>query len=44
MSHLTAVLPAAISETGTTSGGEAALFWVLAPIMVLAALGLQLAR
>ncbi|MFS0701484.1 NADH-quinone oxidoreductase subunit J [Cellulomonas sp. 179-A 4D5 NHS] len=44
MSHLTAVLPAAITDAGTTSGGEAALFWVLAPIMVLAALGLLFAR
>ncbi|GEA86368.1 NADH-quinone oxidoreductase subunit J [Cellulomonas cellasea] len=44
MSHLTAVLPAAITDAGTTSGGEATLFWVLAPIMVLAALGLLFAR
>ncbi len=44
MSHLTAVLPAAITDAGTTSGGEAVLFWVLAPIMVLAALGLLFAR
>ncbi len=33
-----------IGETGVTSGGEEVLFWVLAPIMVLAALGLVFAR
>ncbi len=41
---LPAVLPAALEETGRTSTGEAVLFWVLAPIMVLAALGLLFAR
>ncbi|HEY8720472.1 NADH-quinone oxidoreductase subunit J [Pengzhenrongella sp.] len=34
----------ALSDAGKTSTGEAALFWVLAPIMVLAALGLLFAR
>lgn len=34
----------ALSETGTASGGESFLFWVLAPIMVLAALGLLFIR
>jgi NADH-quinone oxidoreductase subunit J len=48
-SALIAALPAAavhasLSSTGTTSGGEAALFWCLAPIMVLAAFGLIFAR
>jgi NADH-quinone oxidoreductase subunit J len=40
----TGALGAAVAETGRTSTGEAALFWVLAPIMVLAALGLLFAR
>lgn len=33
-----------LAETGSTSTGEAVLFWVLAPIMVLSALGLLFAR
>ncbi|MCL3863212.1 NADH-quinone oxidoreductase subunit J [Actinotalea sp. K2] len=33
-----------LAETGRTSAGEALLFWCLAPIMVLAALGLVFAR
>ena len=39
-----AALTSSLTETGRTSGGEAALFWTLAPIMVLAALGLLFAR
>jgi len=35
---------AALTDAGRTSSGEAVLFWVLAPIMVLAALGLLFAR
>ena len=34
----------AAADAGRTSSGEAALFWVLAPIMVLAALGLLVSR
>jgi NADH-quinone oxidoreductase subunit J len=34
----------ALTDGGKTSTGEAALFWVLAPLMVLAALGLVFAR
>lgn len=37
-------LPTALAETGVTSTGEAVFFWVLAPLMVLAALGLLFAR
>ncbi len=33
-----------IAETGRTSNGEEVLFWFLAPVMVLAALGLVFAR
>jgi NADH-quinone oxidoreductase subunit J len=33
-----------LQETGVTSTGEAALFWVLAPVMVVSALGLLFAR
>src|SRR5690625_6986700 len=36
--------PMALAETGVTSTGEAVFFWVLAPVMVLAALGLLFAR
>ncbi|MFH5822021.1 NADH-quinone oxidoreductase subunit J [Georgenia sp. AZ-5] len=39
-----AVLPLTLAETGTVSDGETALFWVLAPIMVVGALGLLFAR
>lgn len=38
------VAPAYLTETGEIAGGEVALFWILAPIMVLAALGLIFAR
>ena len=41
---MTGLVTAALSGTGETSTGEAALFWVLAPVMVLAALGLLFAR
>lgn len=34
----------AVGETGRTSSGEEVLFWCLAPVMVLAALGLVFAR
>lgn len=37
-------VPAALAETGRVSSGETVLFWVLAPIMVIAALGLVFAR
>ncbi len=39
-----AQLATGLAETGRTSTGEAVLFWVLAPVMVLAALGLIFAR
>lgn len=38
------VLAASLSESGRASGGEAVLFWCLAPIMVLASLGLLFSR
>lgn len=38
------VAPALLTETGSIGGGEVVLFWILAPIMVLAALGLLFAR
>lgn len=38
------LLPAALSEAGTVSTGEAVLFWIIAPLMVLGALGLLVAR
>jgi len=41
---LASALGASLTDAGRTSGGEAALFWVLGPVMVLAALGLLLAR
>ena len=41
---LPALVPAALTPSGTVSSGETVLFWVLAPIMVLAALGLLFAR
>ncbi|WP_024286889.1 NADH-quinone oxidoreductase subunit J [Cellulomonas sp. KRMCY2] len=41
---LLAGLAATIAETGETSNSEAVLFWFLAPVMVLAALGLLFAR
>ena len=47
MTGMVAVLPTLVTElaeTGRTSTGEQVLFWVLAPIMVLAALGLVFAR
>lgn len=47
MSGLLTVLPAAagaLTEAGRTSTAEAVLFWTLGPLMVLAALGLLLAR
>lgn len=37
-------LATSLAEQGTTSTGEAVLFWVIGPIMVLAALGLLFAR
>src|SRR5690606_25321665 len=37
-------LVTALTEAGTTSSGEATLFWVLAPLMVLGALGLLFSR
>lgn len=48
MSAMTAALAgpvvASLSSTGATSTGEAVLFWVLAPVMVISALGLLFAR
>lgn len=44
LSSAVSVAPAALAETGSTSTAEAVLFWVLAPVMVLAALGLLFAR
>ncbi len=44
MTAVTGALATSLTESGQTSGGEAALFWVLAPLMVLAALGLLVAR
>ncbi|WP_081861596.1 NADH-quinone oxidoreductase subunit J [Cellulomonas sp. HZM] len=41
---LPTALPAAVDTAGRASTGEAVLFWVLAPIMVIAALGLLFAR
>lgn len=41
---MSALLPATLSETGLVSSGEAVLFWVLAPLMVIGALGLLFAR
>lgn len=37
-------VPASLTDAGTTTTGEAVLFWVLAPIMVLGALSLLWAR
>ncbi|GAA4418165.1 NADH-quinone oxidoreductase subunit J [Georgenia halophila] len=37
-------MPAAVAQTVTVSTGETVLFWVLAPIMVLGALGLLFSR
>lgn len=37
-------LPTALAETGVTSTGEAVFFWILAPLMVIASLGLLFAR
>lgn len=37
-------LSTSVATTGTTSAGEATLFWALGPIMVIAALGLLFAR
>lgn len=44
LAQLPALMPAAELAGGKTSTGEAALFWVLGPVMVLAALGLLFAR
>lgn len=46
MLHASAAFAAAagIAETGATTTGEQVLFWLLAPIMVIAALGLIFAR
>ena len=39
-----AAVATGLAETGRTSGGEATLFWFIAPVMVIAALGLLFAR
>src|SRR5690625_7858933 len=38
------VAPALLTETGEVGGGEVGLFWILAPLMVLAGLGLLFVR
>ena len=38
------MLPMSLAETGMTSTGEAVFFWIVAPLAVLAALGLVFAR
>src|SRR5690625_7811029 len=38
------VAPALLTETGEVGGGEVVLFWILARLMVLAALGLLFVR
>ncbi len=38
------MLPTTLAETGVTSSGEALFFWIVAPLAVLAALGLIFAR
>lgn len=44
MSALATALPAVLTDAGDASSWEAALFWVLGPIMVIAACGLLFAR
>ncbi len=44
MSPTLAGLAQSLTDAGRTSTGEATLFWVLAPLMVLAALGLLVSR
>ncbi|WP_051274896.1 NADH-quinone oxidoreductase subunit J [Cellulomonas sp. URHD0024] len=41
---MSAALLHALSETGQTSSGEAVLFWFLAPVMVLAGIGLLVVK
>lgn len=41
---MTTALLTAVTAAGTTSTGEAVMFWIVAPVMVLAALGLIFAR
>jgi NADH-quinone oxidoreductase subunit J len=41
---IAAALPTALGQAGAVSTGETVLFWVLAPLMVLAALGLVFSR
>jgi len=41
---LASALHTSLTETGTTTSGEAVLFWVLAPLMVIGALGLLFSR
>lgn len=44
MSTIPSLLPTALAETGTVSSGETLLFWIVAPVMVIAAAGLLFAR
>ncbi|MBX9243248.1 NADH-quinone oxidoreductase subunit J [Actinotalea ferrariae] len=44
MSPLAAGLATSLAESGTTSAAEGVLFWVIAPVMVISALGLLFAR
>src|SRR5690606_33545480 len=41
---LASALHSSLTSAGTTSSGEAVLFWVLGPLMVLGALGLLFSR
>lgn len=42
--HASTTLAAGIAEAGRTTTGEAVLFWILAPVMVISALGLIFAK
>lgn len=44
MNAVATAVPAVLQDTGTVSTGETVLFWVIAPLMVIGALGLLFAR
>lgn len=44
MTALASAVPAVLQGTGTVSTGETVLFWVIAPLMVIGALGLLFSR
>ena len=44
LAGIAGALPASLTETGAVGPGETVLFWVVAPLMVIAALGLVFAR